>query len=370
MAFTALLNTTGGLVSVPDIHLNGRQSKIAVTDYNFGNHTLLYSTAEVLTHGVFDVDVLVLYLLPGQVGQFAFKNAPDGLSYIAYGRSGLNSSIINGTTAYTYTQTSGQTTIQFGDGLLVYLLDRNIAWQFWAPPTTSNPDVLPTEQIFVLGPYLVRNASTNSSSGVVRVSGDSNVTTTIEVYTGDNTIKTVEWNGIHLNTAKTSWGSITATIPGVANRALSLPALVDWKSNDSLPEIDPSYDDSHWTICDKNTTLSPMAPLTLPVLFSSDYGYYTGAKVYRGYFDGRNATAANLTASGGLAFGWNAWLNGELVGGSSGVASLTTTTSVLEFANISLKAEDNVLTVVVDYHGHDESRFDFHNYTKLLIFKF
>jgi len=101
--------------------------------------------------------------------------------------------------------------------------------------------------------------------------------------------------------------------------------------------------------------LSPVAPLTLPVLFSSDYSFYTGAKVYRGYFDGAEATSMNLTTSGGLAFGFNAWLNGKLIGGSRGNASLTTITSVLPFSRVTLKPKNSVLTVVVDYHGHDET---------------
>lgn len=67
--FIVFLKTTEGQIAVPNVNLNGRQSKIIVTDYKFGKHTLLYSTAEVLTYGVMDVDVLVLYLQEGQAGQ-------------------------------------------------------------------------------------------------------------------------------------------------------------------------------------------------------------------------------------------------------------------------------------------------------------
>jgi Beta-galactosidase, domain 3/Beta-galactosidase, domain 2/Beta-galactosidase jelly roll domain len=240
-----------------------------------------------------DVDVLVLYLQEGQTGQFTFKNAPAGLTYKTYGSSNFTSTTTNGTQSFVYTQGVGQTTIKFSDGLLIYLLDLPTAWQFWAPPTTSNPDVLPNQQIFVLGPYLVRNASTGH--GVVHVSGDSNRTSTIEVYTGDSIVHTIVWNGERLAASKTPCGSFTAQIPGTESRSVSLPALTNWKSGDSLPETNPSFDDSKWTVCNKNTTLSPVAPLSLPVLFSSDYGFYTGAKIYRGYFDGTNATSVNLT---------------------------------------------------------------------------
>jgi hypothetical protein len=233
-----------------------------------------------------------------------------------------------------------QTSVNFSDGLLIYLLELPTAWQLWAPPTTSNPDVLPNQQIFVLGPYLVRNAST--SYGAVHILGDSNRTSTVEVYTGDSIVHTIVWNGERLPASKTPYGTFTAQIPGTESRNVSLPALTNWKSGDSLPETSPSYDDSKWILCNKNTTLSPVPPLTLSVLFSSDYGFYTGAKIYRGYFDGTEATSINLTTSGGLAFGFNAWLNGQLVGGSPGNATLTTITSILLFSKITLRAEGNI----------------------------
>ena len=45
------VNTTAGRLTIPQfggqITLAGRESKILVTDYQFGNSTLRYSTAEV-----------------------------------------------------------------------------------------------------------------------------------------------------------------------------------------------------------------------------------------------------------------------------------------------------------------------------------
>lgn len=73
VTFSATLNTSLGNVTIPNINLNGRQSKILVTDYTFGKQALLYSSSDILTYGVFDVDVLVLYLQVGQVGEFALK---------------------------------------------------------------------------------------------------------------------------------------------------------------------------------------------------------------------------------------------------------------------------------------------------------
>lgn len=356
ISFTVYLRTSAGNVTVPSVQLDGRQSKIMVTDYNVGNKTsLLYSTTDILTYGIFDVPVLVFYLDEGETGEFAFKGKPA--SFKQYGTSinvaTTSSSGNSSFTRYTWTQGSGPTVLKFSNGLLVYLLDLPTAWSFFAPPTTSNPNVGAHEQIFVIGPYLVREASV--FGGTVYVTGDNANDTSIEVYVGNQFVRTINWNGQFLPTSVTPYGSLVAKSSGAVGRAVNLPTLTGWKVNNSLPEALPSYDDSKWTVCNKTTTLSPVAPLTHPVLFSSDYGYYTGAKIYRGYFDGTTATGANITASGGLAFGFNAWLNGKLVGGFPGNASLTTASAYLDFSSATLYNTSNVLTVVVDYHGHDET---------------
>lgn len=352
MTFSANLSTSQGVITVSDVNLNGRQSKILVTDYNFGKNSLLYSSADILTYGIFDVDVIVMYAKEGQTSHFALKNGLSTATHKVYGTANVTATTATNVTTFTYTQGSGPIVLKF-NGVLIYLLEQEAAWRFWAPPTTSNPDVAPDEQIFVLGPYLVRSASI--SHGVVHISGDNDNATTIEVYTGNSDIQTIDWNGLRMDAVKTSYGSLTAKIPGAEGRAVALPPLQNWRSADSLPEKLPSYDDTKWTVCNKTTTLSPIAPLTLPVLFASDYGFYPGAKVYRGYFDGTGFTTVNLTCSGGLAFGWSAWLNGALIGGNIGNVSLTTTNAVLPLNSSSVKAKDNLITVVVDYHGHDET---------------
>lgn len=323
-----------------------------VTDYNFGSSTLLYASADILTFGTFDKDVIIFYLEDGQTGQFALKKGGLPATHSVYGSSKVVTTNSDSTTIVKYTQEDSKTVLEI-NGVLVYLLEQETAWRFWAPSTTSNPDVKPNEQIFVFGAYLVRSA--HISHDVVYVSGDNDNVTTIEVYTGHSGVQTISWNGIRLKTARTPYGSLTAQIPGTEDRTISLPPLTNWRSADSLPEKKSMYDDSKWTQCNKTTTLSPAAPLTLPVLFSSDYGYYTGAKVYRGYFDGTNSTAVSITCSGGVAFGWNAWLNGILLGGNVGNVSLTTTNAVLDLPQSLLKDSDNLVTIVVDYHGHDQT---------------
>lgn len=109
------------------------------------------------------------------------------------------------------------------------------------------------------------------------MSGDNTNRTTVEVYVGDERIKTIQWNGKLLATKKTAYGCLAASISGVASRKVELPTLTRWRMVDSLPEVARTYDDSKWTVSNKTTSLSSVKPLTLPVLFSSDYGYSTAA---------------------------------------------------------------------------------------------
>ncbi|KAL0931988.1 glycosyl hydrolase family 35 [Colletotrichum truncatum] len=351
--FDVTLNTTAGSVTVPGVVLNGRQSKILVSDYALDKHTLLYASADIATYGVFDKEeVLVFYLQEGQTGEFAFKDETD-VTFEVFGDSEVKATKNGDHAAFTWKQASGSTAVKFSNGVLVYFLEQKTAWRFWAPPTTSNPTVKPNEQLFVLGPYLVRSASI--SHGVLHISGDNDRATTLEAYVGDKPIETIDWNGKRLPATKTSYGSFTAQIPGAEDRTIALPELKNWRSADALPEAAPDYDDSRWVVCNKTTTLNPYAPITLPVLYSSDYGFHPGAKIYRGYFDGANSTSVNITASGGLAFGWSAWINGQFIGGDVGSASATTTNKSLALPSSALRASNNVLTVVVDYHGHDQT---------------
>lgn len=163
------------------------------------------------------------------------------------------------------------------------------------------------------------------------------------------------WNGKMIATKKTAYGSLIGSAPGAEGAKLNLPTLNSWRSQDTLPEIQADYDDSRWTICNKTTTVNPIAPLTLPVLYSGDYGYNAGTKLYRGRFDGKNATGANITVQNGVAAGWAAWLNGAYVGGALGDPDLASTSAELTFNSSSLRDSDNVLTVVMDYTGHDEA---------------
>lgn len=122
------------------------------------------------------MDVFVFYLNVGQTGEFAFKDASD-LKFKVHGNTEFRSSNSN-KAQFSYTQGEGVTVVEFSNGVLAYLLDKHSAWNFFAPPMTSNPAVKPDEHIFVLGPYLVRSASIQGS--MVEIIGDNANTTSLE----------------------------------------------------------------------------------------------------------------------------------------------------------------------------------------------
>jgi beta-galactosidase len=125
------------------------------------------------------VDVIVFYLNIGQTGHFAFTDAPAHLTYQTYGNSQVSSAKTNYGTQYSYTQGQGATALKFSHDVLIYLLDKETAWNFFAVPTTSNPNVAPSEQILALGPYLVREATVNGNT--VSLVGDNANTTSLEL---------------------------------------------------------------------------------------------------------------------------------------------------------------------------------------------
>lgn len=168
-----------GAITIPDIELDGRQSKIIVTDYQVGKtSSLLYSSAEVLTYATLDNPVIVFYLNVGQKGVFAFKNAPGHLTFRTYGNSKVTTAASGHGTQYSYTQGEGSTVVKLSNGVLLYLLGKETAWNFFAVPTTSNPHVSPSEHILALGPYLVREATV--SHNAVSLVGDNANTTSLE----------------------------------------------------------------------------------------------------------------------------------------------------------------------------------------------
>jgi hypothetical protein len=357
---TVTVQTSIGTLPIAGVELDGRQSKIIATDFRMRNLTLIYSSGEILTYGAFkNQTVLVLYLRHGQRGEFALTPDAQDLKYKTYGQDFQLESKQGGSSSgkpffrYSWSQPKGQAVVNFSNGLVVYLLDQESAWTFFAPPTTLNPNVLPDEHLFVLGPHLVRNATV--SGDTIHVIGDSSTSSAIEIYAGDPSVKKIIWNSKVLQGVRmTEYGSLIGRISGPTTKDILLSSFQNWKYSDSLPEIVPGYNDSKWVIANK-ITKRPGENQTSAILTSSNYGFHSGIKIYRALFDGKDSRGLNLTIQGGAAFGWNTWLNGHFLGGDNGNASRANSTFPLEFKDAPMKESNNELTILSDYHGHDQS---------------
>lgn len=144
--FSLRVNTSTGLITIPQyggaITLNGHQSKIIVTDFNFGGKTLLYSTAEVLTYSVIDgKEVLVLWVPNGESGEFVINGVKSAKLAKSSSSSATKVQTLPGTNNVTinFSETEGTTLVDLEDGSRVLILDRSAAYLFWVPTLSNDP---------------------------------------------------------------------------------------------------------------------------------------------------------------------------------------------------------------------------------------
>ncbi|KAJ3994765.1 glycoside hydrolase family 35 protein [Lentinula boryana] len=360
-----IVNTSRGTVTVPqfggEITFNGRESKILVTDYVFGaNQTvILYSTAEIMTWSTIDTtDYIILYAPPTQMGETAFLFDFQPTIDLSNGPN-VNMTFSNGTLTLQYLLDGSQFVMIEGDDLklVVIIMDKTVANQWHAPVVSGNKafsnyfSIGSNETVLVGGPYVVRNASVTGDT--LLLTGDLNGTTTIEAIAPSAVLR-LSWNGASYQVQKTSRGTLLATV--VAEHLnLTLPVLNSWKVSGSLPEIDPSFDDSNFTLADQTetnyTNLPPLAGSQ--VLYSQQYGFYGGNLIFRGRFNATgDETAVNLTVQYGFAGGYSAWLNSVFLGSSQGNATVSLSTDVWIFPDGALKTGmENVLVVFQDHMG-------------------
>ena len=151
--------------------------------------------------------------------------------------------------------------------------------------------------------------------------GDFNATTDVEVIGGaPSKLSTLNINGKKTKFSQDKSGVVTASVS--FNPDISVPSLssLDWKYIDSLPEINPGYDDSLWTTADllhtKNDQVDQRTPTSL---IASDYGFYTGVLLYRGHFEANGRESSMfLETEGGSAFGTSIWKDDSFVGSFEG----------------------------------------------------
>ena len=121
------LSTIQGSFSVPQLSsnltLNGRDSKIHVSDYELGGSIdILYCTADIFTWKKYEsLTILILYSGLNEMNEIAFTGASD---YITLDGSGIQSETKNGSLILNWATTVEQKVVQVGHSLRVYLLGK------------------------------------------------------------------------------------------------------------------------------------------------------------------------------------------------------------------------------------------------------
>ncbi|KAI5120764.1 hypothetical protein M0805_004727 [Coniferiporia weirii] len=383
--FTLEVSTSQGTLTiprtVPAITLSGRQSKVIVTDYAFGDSSsALYSTASVLFAGkIGNRDVLFLFGDSNQQHEFAIelKNQLEIQLPIA----GVSISSHSGTATIGILEgVKGLITVVDSTSQLVLYSDSDTAGTFFAP-------VIPAENahgdeatfsnywqfgsntsVLVGGPYLVRNATISGSE--LKLRGDLNESVTLTVFAPPG-ISKISWNGEEVEPF--GIGSILSSISGTfvgrlqtssSFNEVSVPELKNWKFADSLPEIQANFSDNSWTIANHTTTNIPFKPYYGDgrILYGCDYKFCENIVLWRGHFNASGEEkSVNLSINGGEAFAASVWLNDVFLNTSFGNSTndkhiLEETDEVFTFPDGAVLAgQDNVITIVQDNMGLNET---------------
>lgn len=355
--------TSRGNVTIPQLGgtltLNGRDSKISVTDYKLGRINMLYSSSDIFTWQEFDGrTVVLLYGGAGETHELAFTgNLPPQPSC-------TGNPVVKDKDGYTiihWSVTPERQMVDFGY-LTIYLLWRNDAYNYWsiempaAAPLGNFTSLTKTSVIMKAG-YLMRTASV--SGDILYLTGDVNATTPLEIISGASFegTKAIYFNGKPLSFERTNYGTFISTVE-FSPPSISVPNLskLDWKSIDSLPEIQPDYSDAAWPSCDKPYTNDTYRALTTPTsLYSSDYGFVTGTLLYRGHFiaTGKETTFF-IETEGGFAFGHSVWLNSTYIGSWTGIAADQTYNQTFTLPSLTA-GKAYVFTIVIDTMGLSEN---------------
>lgn len=243
------------------LQLNGRQSKVVLTDYTFGNtahaNKLLYSTATVLFAGAINaVDVVFLYGDADQSHEFALVSGSSKPSTFAF----TPASFTRGLNIVAAPKTTSQP--------LVLFADTDTASTFFAPHVPSSDASTKFRNFFqfgtndtvlVGGPQLVRNASVTGHTLALR--GDLNASVPLTLLV-PSSLSAVSWNGADVAVrplpgapALPNLNLLQADLTfGLDKATINVPTLTGWKFKDSLPEVQSAFDDASWVLADHTTT--------------------------------------------------------------------------------------------------------------------
>ncbi|KAF2089080.1 glycoside hydrolase family 35 protein [Saccharata proteae CBS 121410] len=361
------LPTSQGNITVPQLNgtltLNGRDSKIHVTDYSIGDYNVLYSSAEIFSWKQYDSKtVLVVYGGPGEHHELAISGVAQATSVEG---SGVSTVSKDGSVILNWQTSSTRRVVKVEGDLYVYILeDRNSAYDYWvletpqvahAAPLGVTSNTTSTPAIIAKAGYLLRNATVLGST--VALVGDLNTTASLEIIGGaPDKLSELTFNGDSIPFNQTNTGSVLATL-SYTEPSVKLPELstTEWKYIDTLPEISSDYSDDDWTVASNAYSNNTVRNITTTTsLYASDYGYNTGVLLYRGHFDATgDESTLTLVTQGGSAFGMSAWLDSTYLGSYAGIDAATNATNTFTLPNLSA-GTSHVITVVVDNMGLDE----------------
>ncbi|KAL2869525.1 glycoside hydrolase family 35 protein [Aspergillus lucknowensis] len=363
--YTLKVPTSAGTLSVPQLGgsltLNGRDSKIHVTDYDVGGTNVLYSTAEVLTWKKFhNYSVLIVYGGRGEHHEIAVSSKSATAVLLSDQQSSILTKSVNGQSIISWDASPSRFIVKVGN-LLILLLDRNSAYNYWVPQLDVSPSQTDfttknavENSIIVKAGYLVRTAYIQGDQ--LHLTADFNATTDIEVIGAPASAKSLYINGEKFSYNVDPNGFWSAKFE-YSSPNISLPELstLEWKYINSLPEVQPSYNDSAWVSANHNTTNNTVAPLRTPAsLYSSDYGFHTGSLLYRGHFVANGLeNLFTIQTQGGTAYGSSVWLNQTFIGSWVGSALSASQSSTFNLPSLEPGAS-YVLTIIVDSMGLDQ----------------
>jgi hypothetical protein len=192
---------------------------------------------------------------------------------------------------------------------------------------------------------------------VLALTGDLNATTPLEVIGAPASVSKVTFNGKDVAVEVSKEGVLSGTLD-YPKPEIKIPSLsgLEWKYVDSLPELKADYDDSKWTKANMNKTFNSLRPLNTPTsLYSSDYGYHIGTLLFRGGFVATgNESTLYVSAQGGSAFGFSAWIGDHFLGSWRGYDAATNGNATFTLPNLTAGKTHTIL-VVIDNQGLDQT---------------
>ncbi|TDL23133.1 glycoside hydrolase family 35 protein [Rickenella mellea] len=379
--FKVDVKTSEGIFTVPQmghVTLGGRQSKLIVTDYAFGDTRALYSTAQVLFAGKIGLrDVLFLFGDATQEHEIALT-LPEKARMKATDHRVVLKTSAGRTVINLLSGIKGLVTLWDSDSHLILFGDTDTAATFFAPTIPGSTGDSSTFKNYwqvgtnttalVGGPYLVRNATISGST--LSLSGDLKTSVFLTVITSPD-IDTILWNGENVSFNVSASSSITEvggfvghlqTHPSLS--VLDVPILSDWKFADSLPEVQSGFSDLSWVTANHTSTIIPYKPYYGDgrVLYGCDYGFCENIVLWRGHFQATgHEKYVNLSINGGEAFAASVWLNDRFLNTSYG--NSTNNLNIIEETDdhfifppgVVIPGQDNVITVVQDNMGLNET---------------